>query len=269
MPLIRRRPRGTPGFLAAVSLAAAIALPLAAEEPADEVERTVGQWVKVRSETARLRSEWNWQQSLMQSTLDALKSRFARLEAERKELLAKTATERRETVELEERLIAMNTAVAEAERYLVELDSVLVQLRAWLPPRLSAALELPYRSLAATGLPLGERMQHTMAIINRCQLFDRTVSSGEEILMVEGTGKRLMEVVYWGLAQGYAVDRSAGTAYVGRSGDQGWVWIAAPESAAAITRLLAVARDEQEPVLVPVDFALGEPAALKMGDASR
>lgn len=261
--------RHCPRFCAAAASLAVLTAPLAAEEPVDQVQQTVAQWVKVRTETARLKSDWNWQQSLMQSTLDGLKLRLSQLEATRDELAAKSSTERRETAELEERLAAMNTSVAEAERYLVALDATLIRLRAWLPPRLSAALELPYRSLAAPELPLGERMQHTMAILNRCQLFDRSVSAGEEIVVPEGSDKKLMEVVYWGLAQGYALDRTSGTAYVGRPGGQGWAWVAAPEAAPAIAKLLAVARDEREPELVAVDFTRGEPVAPATEEAAR
>jgi hypothetical protein len=233
-----------------------------ANDPIGDVQQAVAAWAKVRTETVRIESDWEWQRTLMQSTLDALTERVGQLEAKRDELLAKTAAERRETAELTERRQQMEAAAAQASSHLRALDDRLVQMRGWLPPRLSTALELPYRSLAERDLPVGERMQHTMAILNRCTLFNRAVSCGEEMVVSAGGEPKLMQVVYWGLAHGYALDRAARTAYFGAPGDSGWTWTAAPELTDSIERLIAVAEDKREPELVPALVQVADPAAL-------
>lgn len=248
---------------ASVALTLGLSFPLSrAAEPVDEVQSAVAQWAKVRGETARLDSDWQWQRTLMQSTLDALKERVGQLECKRDELLAKTAAERRETAEIEGRRRSMAEAAVAADAHLRELDQQLLRLRAWLPPRLQAALELPYRSLEKSDLPLGERMQHTMTILNRCMLFNRATSCGEELVVAEGGQPKLMEVVYWGMAHGYALDRAARIAYFGFPDEKGWTWTPAPAQYGAVERLIAAAEDKAEPELVLAPVRIGGPAAL-------
>lgn len=231
-----------------------------AVDPLQAVQQTVGDWAKLRAETVRIESDWEWQRSLMVSTLGALKDRIGQLELRRDELRAKTATERREVEALGERRQAYATAGRDAEAQLRALDEQLVRLRPALPPRLAAALELSYRSLAAPALPLGERMQHTMTILNRCQHFNGTIVWGEELIAPPGGQPTLMEVAYWGLAQGYALDRTAGRAYCGAPAEGRWQWNAAPELAAAVGRLLAVAQDKCEPEFVQLPVRIDESA---------
>lgn len=259
------RDPGSPTRLVCVCALLALAVfpaGLRADDPTTEVQTAVSAWAKVRAETVRLESDWEWQRTFMQSTLDALTERAGRQEAKRDELLAKTATERREIADLGERRQQMDAYAAQAAAHLEQLGGRLAALRSWLPPRLSAALELPYRSLASDELPLGERMQHTMAILNRCTLFNRSVSVGEEMVLADGGTPKLMEVVYWGLARGYALDRAARSAYIGAPGEKGWVWTPAPELADSISRLIAVAKDAQEPDFVPAPVQVVDPVAL-------
>jgi len=233
-----------------------------ATTPTEDVQKTVAEWAKVRTETTRLESDWVWQQTLMQSTLDALQGRARQLEGKRTELEARTAEERRETAELTARQQAMKEAEADAARHLRQLSERLVQMRAWLPPRLSAALELPYRTLVTPETGTSERMRQAMAILNRCVQFNRIVSPGEEMIAVPNSDKRLMEVVYWGLSHGYALDRVAGEAYLGAPTEAGWTWTPLPGMARQIARLLVASRDKAEPVFVLVPAQANDPVAL-------
>ncbi len=241
---------------------AGLVMSLCAADPLESVQQAAGEWAKVRAETVRLDSDWAWQKVLMESTRDALQERVKQLEQKRAALEAKTAGERREAEELTARRQEMVGEAAEAAKQLQELDARLVRMRPWLPPRLSVALELPYRSLAASALPLGERMQHTMAILNRCLHFNRTLTHGEEAIAVPGGEGRLLEVVYWGLSNGYALDRTAGTAYLGAPAAEGWVWTPAPELAADVGRLLAVCADKTAPEYVELALRVSDPTAL-------
>ena len=254
-----RRPRY---LVVAALVGGGLTAPLMAGSPLDDVQKAATEWAQVRAETVRIESDWAWQRSLMQSTLDVLQERVRQLEEQRVALDVKTAGARRETDELTARRQAMAAAAGLAARQLQELDERLGRMRPWLPPRLSAALELPFRSLAQTELPLAERMQHTTTILNRCVHFNRTVARGEEMLVPPGGEAKLMEVVYWGLSHGYALDRAAGVAYVGAPAERGWSWTPAPELAKAVARLLAVAADKTEPEFVAVPAQVNEPAAL-------
>lgn len=230
--------------------------------PLDDVQKTVTEWVRVRAETARIEDDWTWQQMLMQSTLDALQERTLQLEAQRTELEARTAEERRDTADLMARRQALKDAKAQAEDHLRLLGERLARMRTWLPPRLSDALELPYRSLAKPDADVSDRMRYAMVILNRCVQFNRTVSVDEEMITASNGERRLMEVVYWGLSHGYALDRSGNEAYLGGPTESAWAWTTLPDMAPQVARLINASRDKAEPAFVILPAQAIHPAAL-------
>ena len=238
-----------------------IVLPLATlvgeTDPIETVGKAAGEWVKARAETVRLQTEWAAQRELLESTVHAVAERADNLEARRDELKARTAHEREELDAMEARNRAMATGFQATEARLKSLDDKLLRLRPALPPRLSAALELPYRSLAAAGMPLGERLQLTMTVLNRCVQFNRVVTRGEEVIKLPGeTTARSLEVIYWGLSHGYALDRAAGKAWLGSPGPQGWQWEARADATRSVSQLIAIAEDKVEPEFVTVPAQL-------------
>jgi hypothetical protein len=236
--------------------------PAAGATPVDDVQQTVREWVRVRAETARIEDDWTWQRTLMQSTLDALQERTRQLEAKRGELEARTAEERHETADLLGRQQELKDAQAQAASHLQLLGERLARMRAWLPPRLSAALELPYRSLAKPDAGANEQMRYAMVILNRCVQFNRTVSEDEEMITTPSGEKRLMEVVYWGLSHGYALDRGANTAYLGAPAEGAWAWTVLPGAETQVARLIKASLDKAEPAFVVLPAQAIRPAAL-------
>jgi len=249
---------GTRAFVAATAMLGVLIVPIRAAGPAGDVQKAVADWAQVRSETVRIESDWTWQKTLMQSTLSALQERAAQLEAKRAQLEARTSEERRDMAELKTQLQAAVEAEAEAAQQLRVLCERLVRMRAWLPPRLSAALELPYRGMTAPDASLGERMRQTMVILNRCALFNRTVAIGDETISAAGGAERLMEVVYWGLGRGYALDRTAGLAYIGAPAEHGWTWTPVPGLAQQLARLLDTGRGQAAPEFVTMPVQLSQ-----------
>jgi len=243
-------------------LLCALLAPAWGASPLDDVQKTVTEWVRVRAETARIEDDWTWQQMLMQSTLEALQERTRQLEAQRTELEARTAEERRDTADLMAHQQALKDAQAQAANHLGLLGERLVRMRAWLPPRLSVALELPYRSLAKPDADASERMHYAMVILNRCVQFNRTVSVDEEMITASNGERRLMEVVYWGLSHGYALDRSSNEAYIGAPTESAWAWTTLPGMAPQVAKLIKASLDKAEPAFVILPAQAIQPAAL-------
>jgi hypothetical protein len=248
--------------LFAALLLCALLAPASDSAPLDDVQKTVAEWVRVRAETARIEDDWTWQQTLMQSTLDALQERTLQLEAKRAELEARTAQERHETTDLVARRQELKDAQAQATDHLQLLGERLARMRALLPPRLSVALELPYRSLAKPDADSSERMRYAMVILNRCAQFNHSVSADEEMITTVHGEKRLMEVVCWGLSHGYALDRSANEAYLGAPAENAWAWTALPDMAPQVALLINATRDKAEPAFVILPAQAIHPAAL-------
>jgi Protein of unknown function (DUF3450) len=228
-----------------------------AADSIESVEKAATEWVKTRAEAARLQSEWNSQQELLASTVKALNERAQTLEEKRDSLKAKTAKDRDEVETAQKKNLTAAADLQAAETHLTELRDRLIQLRPSLPPRLSEALELAYRSLAAADLGSSERMQATMTVLNRCVQFNRTITYTDEVLTLEGeSGAKSYEVIYWGLSHGYALDRTARKVWLGSAGPKGWRWEAHAEAAPQVVDLIAVFKDKAEPEFAPVPAQL-------------
>jgi hypothetical protein len=235
-------------------------LPAARAEGADPVEllqNAAADWVKVRAETAHLESDWTSQKPFLSSMVDGLAERADAAEAKREFLQAKTTKDREELAGLDASSRLSATGLQAVDAQLKAMDGRILLLRPSLPPRLSAALKLPYEGLASNGLTVSERMQLTMAVLNRCIQFNRVITCEDELLRVDGSkNPQLMEVIYWGLSHGYALDRSAGKAWFGSPGDGGWHWEALPDGSPQVAKLLAVYHGKSEPGFVEVPATL-------------
>ncbi len=226
-------------------------LAFADDDPLRTAERAAEKWVDLRTANVRLESEWAAQKPLLESFTLALNNRIEALQTKKDFLAAKTAKDTDElgTLESANRAALADTQAAEARSKVIAAQ--LLQLRPALPPRLSAALEMSYRSLAKPDATVNERMQIAATVLARCGQFNRDISFGQEPLVVPGeTGERVLEVIYWGLGQGYALDRSAGKAWVGRPESGTWTWKPAPDAVAAVTTLIAVQQDKADPRFV-------------------
>ncbi len=236
------------------------ALPLVssgAADPIAEVGKTASEWVKTRAETVRLEKDWEQDRALLEAMVNALKERAVRLQETRDHLQAATADERAEQASLEAKLAEAKQTLLSSEQRLRALTERVLQLRPRLPPRLAEALEMSYRSLESKELSPGERMQLVMTVLNRCAQFNLDITHGEEVLTLPGeAAAKSVEVIYWGLSHGYALDRAGGRAWLGTPGPSGWRWEALPDAAPAVAELLAVKRDEADPRLIRVPAKL-------------
>ncbi|WP_083270100.1 DUF3450 family protein [Lacunisphaera limnophila] len=250
---LHRLVRG-PLFFCAGLLAAGLAR---AADPIQEVGKTASEWVKTRAETVRLETAWTQDRAMLGSTLNALKERAERLQDRRDHLLAVTAEERAEQAALNAKLTTSRESLQATETRLIALTEKIVRLRPLLPPRLADALEMSYRSLANPAASPAERMQLVMTVLNRCAQFNHTLTHGEEVLTLEGeAGPKAVDVIYWGLGQGYALDRAAGKAWLGTPGTERWQWEPLPGAAPAVATLMAIRLDEADPQFVSIPARL-------------
>lgn len=205
----------------------------------------------MRAETVRLETDWASDQVLLKTTITALTERAQLVEERRDELKAKTAEERAEIEELTLKRKIAADELAIVEERLKTLSTQLIQLRPTLPPRLSDALEMSFRSLADSDVSVGERMQFAMTVLNRCAQFNRSINHGAEVLTLEGeSGAKSLEVIYWGLSHGYALDPAAGKAWFGSPGADGWKWEPRPDAAGHVAELIAIHTDKADPAFV-------------------
>jgi hypothetical protein len=252
-----------PSHFRRVWLLGFLLVPLHADtDPLEVGEKAASEWIKVRLETDRIENAWTSERPLLESTINGLKDRADALEDKRDHVKAKTAKDREEIAAMQEKNQAADDDLHATEERLQALSAKLLELRPALPPRLSEALELSYRSLAGSGLAAGERMRLSMTMLGRIMQFNRTVTYGDEVLAMGGEqGARSMEVIYWGLSHGYAFDRTEGKAWYGSPGPQGWQWEPRPDSTRAVAALIAIYNDKADPDFVEVPASLGHAGA--------
>ena len=244
------------------------ALPTHSADSLDSVEEAAVHWARLRSETARLETDWSWEREVLQSTRTALQERVKLLQEKRRLLDTRTQADRTELTELKQRAEDGANALREVEGKIDGLCKRVLDLRNALPPRLSQALDLPFRSLSDSSLPFAQRAQHLMSVLNRCALFNRSITVNEEVVSIPGSkDTRMLEVIYWGLSHAYALDRSNQRAYVGRPTPSGWAWqenAAITESVDTVIRVHA-GRLDPRVIELPIqisamDTATGQPS---------
>ena len=256
-------PRQRGRWLALVSFILPVLLP-AADEAVNKVEKLATEWVRTRTESVRLDTEWSSQRALMESMVEALDQRARVIQEKKAHLESQTAQEREELETLGKKNEFASAGLVSSEARLKETAGNLLALRPFLPPRLSTALDLAYTSLQDDKLSVGDRMLHTMTILNRCMQFNRVITASDEVLTLAGeAAPKSLEVIYWGLSHAYALDRAAGKAWLGAPGAAGWQWEVQPGTAPDIARLLAIATDKSDPdfIVVPAKLSHGNRSA--------
>ena len=246
-----------PAILGLLSIVCPAAITARAADPIREVGQTATEWVKTRAETVRIETAWTQERVLLASTINGLKERAINLEDKRDHVLSTTAEGRAEQATLAAKLAASQEDLRLTETRLLALTDKVLRLRSQLPPRLSDALEMSYRTLAGNAASPGERMQQIMTVLNRCAQFNLTISEGDETLTLPGEpGPKSLDVIYWGLSHGYALDRAGQKAWLGTPGASGWQWEPVADAAPGVAALLAIRRDDADPQLVRVPARL-------------
>lgn len=216
--------------------------------PAARLEVLSLELIKLRAETVRVETAWATERGLLSGMVQSMAERAAAKEDEVRRLEAKYTEEQTELAKLTQLVGQGSRSVAALEPEAMKLAQRLASLRPALPPRLSAALELPYRSLDDSEVGVSERLQYLTTILNRCGQFNRTITYGEEVLMIEPSHPaQVVEVIYWGLGCGFALDRRNGRGWLGVPRDGEWEWLEQPGSADGIARLIGIHLGEQDP----------------------
>lgn len=225
----------------------------------DQLEGLVGQWVDLRREVQEETSRWQEQEAQWQREI-ALLSKESDLLTKRIEQAEKLQSgvdaERLEALEREEALSASLEAILPAVRA-AEQDLQRQQNR--IPPSLREDLDDAFARLDSVdddASPLTQRVQTVMGLYADIQSLQNRLHAGTELIVV-GEQRREVQVLYLGLARGYAIASNNNWAAVGMPGETGWVWTESPAQAENIRAALEVVNKDRPAALVnlPVEVA--------------
>jgi len=237
-----------------------------AEEPingTDALQALVRQLVDVRRETGRASAQWREQQASLAAERDLLAAENERLT----QLLAS-----RETAAAEAEQADAGTRRALADRKasleklalpLAEAETRLRSLSGQLPPERLA----PLREVMATLPPahpshpaddLTERLRNALAVLTELQKQDQLIHATRIMLSPPNGSLREMNVLFVGLAMGFAVDQLGETAAIGTTTPDGWRWRWDATLAPFIRKALTIHAKEAPADFVELPLAIRE-----------
>jgi hypothetical protein len=233
------------------------------------LEGLVGQWIALRERIADEKLEWDAQEERWREEIAVLEAEKARLSGEISEAREFTSSAAADRDRLATEQAAMRRAIEDITPALDRAEAVLRRWRDRLPPSLVAPLrrafdELPAEHGAAHRTTVGRRLQRVVALYSQIEKLQYGIHVVREVIALPNTERREVDVLYVGLARGFAVSGDDRWAAVGTPANNGWTWSERPELAPTLRRAVCIAGNTAPAALVDLPLGLA-PAAERGG----
>jgi hypothetical protein len=226
-----------------------------AREPAEPradlatLDGLVGRWMALRTTIAEERRQWEDRRGQWENEIDLLEREAEALQREIDEGGDFVSAFERERAEWRPRKESLER---ERKQLRGALDRAEADLRAWRPaipdglrpPLASAFAALPETQAEADRKDLSERARTVAALYTRIETLQNEFHAASETLATE-RGRRRVDVLYAGLARGFAVSPGGDWAAVGEPAADGWTWTPTPEAAATIREAIEILNRER------------------------
>lgn len=226
---------------------------LTAETPSlQDLDALTARWIALRGTLAEEKREWQARKTVWEEEIELLEEESSALQREiesGREVLS-SAEERRET------LLARSE---KTQTELEELDAVLSRNRLQVELLLNAVPDsLRDRIPALQGDGGRSRnAQRLTAALAAIESLHNQIHGTREMIAADGQARQA-DVLYLGLARGFAVSPKNDWAAVGVPGKNGWVWSQARVEPEAIRTLIEVYHQRETATLVNVPLAVEE-----------
>jgi len=211
------------------------------------LEELVAKWIDLRRELTEEKESWNEQKAQLEQEQALLLKEKETLEKEiaatREELLF-TEAERTQMLErkklLKEALDSCLPALREAEKDLREWQTLLPA------PLVTQPLRKAFDQLQnASEQSVTQRLQVILSLYGEIERLQYGIHVVKEVLKTDSGRSREMDVIYLGLAQGFAVSADNQITGIGRSTVNRWKWEWHPEIAAEVRKAIVFHRHEK------------------------
>jgi hypothetical protein len=237
-------------------------------EPASDpdlpaLESRVAVWVDLRTEIADAQRAWketrpqlDRERALLQAERDQRRQasdQAAQLEADAAAVQA----------EQEQRRDLLRAAIDDLDPGLSRAERALRDWPRRLPPGLREPLLPAFAEIAASDRAPespGARLQRVLGLYTEIERLQGEIHCVTEVVEVPGSGAREIDVLYLGLARGYAATPDGSWAGIAQPGPAGWYWDSRPGLAPAIVEAIAVARRGRSVRLVSLPVQVTEMA---------
>lgn len=243
------------------------AVSLGAESPSlTTLEELVEQWVGLRTQISTEKQAWERQAEQWRRESDLLREEERLLDAQIERTSQFEAEEESRTSGLLARKQDLHKALAGVDAIVDRATTKLSQLLPFVPAALqSSDLKRASRelSLPSPSKSSARRLQLLVGVMSEVELLQNRNHVVRELIDPGAGERREMDVVYLGLARGYAVSHDNMSTAAGIPTESGWRWSTIdPSAGSAIRALVRILNEEQPPAIVTVPMAGGFPEAL-------
>jgi uncharacterized protein YukE len=219
------------------------------------LDELVGRWLELRTVIAEERRDWQEQQAQWRQEIELLKHEREALQSTVKSIRETLSDAEEDQAESMRRQEELGAVLAQIRPLLDRAENGLRELRAQIPDGVLGDVAPLYAALPpsraqAERLGTVERAQQVMALYGAIERLQNGVHVVREMLPDGAGGRRQAEVLYLGLARGFAVSPQKGWAAIGQPRDDGWQWQQRDEAASDVRRALAVINRETVAQLV-------------------
>jgi len=231
--------------------------------PVRTLDGLVGRWVDLRGQVAEEQRNWGTQSAQWRQEMELLRQEQESLVAALARLEAAGESQQERSADLMERREHLRAALAGVDAVLQRLQPAVAALAAQIPPALMtpdlAAAFQPDSSAADSPAGASTRLPRMLGALAAIETLQAKVHVTRAMVALPDAPRREMDVVFLGLACGYAVTADDRLAAAGRPTPDGWLWEPLPNEASAVRRLIQVANQDVAPALVafPVGTAAG------------
>jgi len=255
--------------------AAALPLPARAQDtaaapvsPAD-LEKLVGRWIDTREAMARERREWQDGKAALQREIEILEAERAALTNELASFRESATAEEKERAETLREKDELDRALRKLVPLIEAAESNALRLLPILPPMLAASLKTSVGEMDKTaGQTAPERLRKLLAFHAQVGAFQSSFHAGAGMIEAESR-RRQCDVLYFGMARGFAVSSDNSWAAVGTPGAGGWSWIPRPDLAARVRQAIDIHRRERPAALVALPLGIAREGSPPPAGAAR
>ncbi len=228
----------------------------AAKNSIDIARQTIEKWVETQRVISKEKQDWelgremlNEQIKLRQVEIASLRDKISQAEKN----INDTDVKRMELVEENDKL----KETAEALTGIVtNLETRTIALEKRLPDPISERIKplsqlLPENS-NETKLPLSQRFQNIIGILNEVNKFNSEITPTSEVRTLSDGTAAEVTALYIGLGQAYYIGANGTVAGVGRPSENGWSWEPANDSADAIGDAVDILKNEKVAGFIPL-----------------
>ncbi len=221
----------------------------AAESSLAKTRTTLEQWVETRQLISKTRSDWQTDKETLEQTRQLFDRELKQVAEQMAKLSTNNVQVEKERAEAEASLKASNEALDRARQFAAGFEGKVAKLVPQLPVPLQEILKPSLARLpadtATTKMPVTERIQVLVGVLNEVDKFNNAVNLFSEKRKNEKGEEVAVETVYVGLGAAYFVNDANNFAGTGAPGPNGWEWTIKSEISAPVREVVQIYRNER------------------------